>query len=485
MSRYSELLAERIKNSGYKDAELAGEIGIDRTYLVKNKNGTAVLKDVKKAETLFSRLSQTDEEERELYDSYYEVLYGDKRHNMNLAVKEFLSSFHNVSELKATIIQKSIDVPNEKSLCGNEDVFFMLQSLFAAEASKRHGQIRIIAQSDRRRMIEHLKDVFRMQSDCKVEHLICLEKNCEDKSNTYQNIGQFEKLIPVILNQKSGEYIVRYYYDRVVSHFNQFTLFPYAFITSEHVMIVDSQYERAIVYREPEIVAAYVAVFQNMFLKSKVLYQSLQEEKNYIERVASEQLPEKNVYFMGPQPCMGTLNTGRLFDKYVIDDAELKKMVNVLKAKKIADHAAFARGTQEVTAFFTKEGIHRMLNEGIYDELPMGIYKPIQKKDTCRLLREILLYSRKGRYHVHLINERRFRYPKGLVIDIFERQHVDLIYNAENRERRFLIDEASISGLLFDFIHGFESSPYVYTEEETVAWLEEQIRQAEESVNKN
>ena len=111
--------------------------------------------------------------------------------------------------------------------------------------------------------------------------------------------------------------------------------------------------------------------------------------------------------------------------------------------------------------------------------------KPIQKKDTCRLLREILLYSRKGRYHVHLINERRFRYPKGLVIDIFERQHVDLIYNAENRERRFFIDEASISGLLFDFIHGFESSPYVYTEEETVAWLEEQIRQAEESVNKN
>ena len=116
MSRYSELLRERIENSGYKDAELAGEIGIDRTYLVKNKNGTAVLKDVKKAETLFSRLSQTDEEERELYDSYYEVLYGDKRHNMNLAVKEFLSSFHNVSELKATIIQKSIDVPNEKSL---------------------------------------------------------------------------------------------------------------------------------------------------------------------------------------------------------------------------------------------------------------------------------------------------------------------------------------------------------------------------------
>ena len=124
-----------------------------------------------------------------------------------------------------------------------------------------------------------------------------------------------------------------------------------------------------------------------------------------------------------------------------------------------------------------------MLNEGIYDELPRGIYKPIRKNDTCRLLREILMYSRKGRYHVHLINERRFQYPKGLVIDIFEKQHATLVYNAENRERRFLIDEISISGLMFDFIQGFENSPYVYTEEETVKWIEAQIREAEESVN--
>ena len=483
MSRYSELLRERIENSGYKDAELAREVGIDRTYLVKNKGGSAVLKDAKKAEKLFGKFAQTEEEERELYDSWCEVRYGGKRNNMNQVVKTFLSSFQSVSGLNATILQKNIAVPNERCLHGNEDVFFMLQSLFATEASKKHGQIRIIAQSDSRRMIEHLKDVFRMQSDCIVEHLICLEKTYKDKNNIYRNIEQFEKLIPVILNQKSGAYSVRYYYDQVASHLNQFSLFPYAFITSEYVMTVDTQYNQAIVYREPEIVAAYLSAFQKMFSGSRVLYQSLQEEENYIERVVHEQLPEKNVYFMGPQPCMGTLNTGRLFDKYVIDDVEVKQAVEILKTKKIADHQAFDRGTQQVTAFFTKEGIRRMLNEGIYDELPRGIYKPIRKNDTCRLLREILMYSRKGRYHVHLINERRFQYPKGLVIDIFEKQHATLVYNAENRERRFLIDEISISGLMFDFIQGFENSPYVYTEEETVKWIEAQIREAEESVN--
>ncbi|MBQ7432157.1 MAG: helix-turn-helix domain-containing protein [Lachnospiraceae bacterium] len=483
MSRYSELLTKRMENCGYTPAELARQIGVDRSYIVKNKMGTGVIQDVKKAERLFNLLPQTDEEARELFDAYCEARYGDKRHNMDLAVKEFLSSFQHASELNSNMIQRAAMIPDDKCLYGSEDIFFMLQILFSAEAAKEQGHISIIAQPDHRRLVEPLKTVFRMESDCKVEHLICLEKTYEDKTSKYKNIELFEKLVPVILNQKSGTYTVGYYYDQITSHLNRFNLFPYAFITSECVMIVSSMYDQAIVYRELEIVKSYEMAFQKMFTGSKVLYQSLKDEGNYIERVVGEQLPEKNVYFMGPQPCLGTLNTGGLFDKYVIDDAEVKKVVELLKAKKIADHAAFLKGTQQVTAFFTKAGIRRMLNEGIYDELPTGIYKPIQKKDTCRLLREILNYSRRGRYHVYLINERKFAYPQGLVIDIFEKTHADLIYNAENRERRFLINEVSISSLLFDFIHGFESSPYVYTEEETVAWLEEQIRQAEESVN--
>ena len=483
MSRYSELLTKRMENCGYTPAELARQIGVDRSYIVKNKTGTSVIQDVKKAERLFDLLPQTDEEARELFDAYCEARYGDKRYNMDLAVKEFLSSFQHASELNSNIIQRAAMIPDDKCLYGSEDIFFMLQILFSAEAAKEQGHISIIAQPDHRRLVEPLKTVFRMESDCKVQHLVCLEKIHESKDSKYQNIELFQKLIPVILNQKSGAYTVFYYYDQIESHINRFSLFPYAFITSDCVMTVSSEYDRAIIYREPEIVASYEAVFQKMVANSKILYQSLKEEGNYIERVVGQALPKQNIYFMGPQPCLGTLNTGALFDRYVIDNVEVKKMVSLLKAKKIADHAEFLKGTQQVTAFFTKQGIRRMLNEGIYDELPTGIYKPIQKKDTCRLLREILNYSRRGRYHVYLINERKFAYPQGLVIDIFEKTHADLIYNAENREKRFLINEVSISNLLFDFVHGFESSPYVYSEKETVEWLEAEIRQAEESVN--
>ena len=59
-------------------------------------------------------------------------------------------------------------------------------------------------------------------------------------------------------------------------------------------------------------------------------------------------------------------------------------------------------------------------------------------------------------------------------MDMFD---VTLTYMSEKKEMRFLLEEASLTGIMWDFFENYKKTPLVMAGEEVVAYLDMQMEE--------
>ena len=506
MSEFSNMLEQHILQAGLSEIQLAQATGFSRSYIARLKNGQRISPDTERMTKLFDALSLTAAEYAQLWNLYLEERLGKEQYGLTRKMLSFLSSFRQVSRLGAAV-RMEYALPEVSLVEGNADLAYMIRVMIEREAAgqwsakqevagqrettgqemtgqrKAAGQemigqrengrkpigqershVRLFLQPECVSAMEALKNGFRMNPGFLAEHIVCLEK--EKKT---ENITLLEKLIPVILSRRRADYRVYYYYDRVSAHLNSFSMMPYFLITGDCVLNMDYELEHGIVYRDPQIRDFFVRRFDRLAGTCRPLYERLTDEKelmaHYLQQKAANQF-----YCIGNQPCMGFLEAAQRIGRYL--PGEMGGAAEALQGRIRSGREDMLRRGCRVTSYFTEEGIRRFIEEGIVEELPdVMMERPLSREDRCRALRELIEQTEQGFYEPHLIQERKYRYPEGVMIDAYDFDDVALYYYAKDMNGCFIMGERSLARLFYEFLEGFKDSAYVCSAAETLTYL--------------
>lgn len=466
MSEFSDVLEYHIMMCGLTENYLAKITGFSRSYIAKLKNGQRISPDMDKMTALFEVLNLTSAEYAVLWDLYLKERMGKENYYLNKEILSFISSFHMTSNIDIQM-DVSLQIPDVRLVSGRTDVEYITKMIINKEASKEKGHLRVLMQGENDRILESIKNALKMNGNFEVEHLVCMEKMTD--KNDYQNIHLLQALIPLILCRQNYGYRIYYHYDNISAHFSSFSWIPYCIITEDYYIGMDVSFEHSIICKDKDIRNCMADMFDRMTDGCRQLYQPIDSDVHMVNYYSRLDIIADNMYTMAYQPCMGILEVEDLFDKYARE--EYRTVLDGLRKRIWDSREMYMKNHCQLFTYFTKAGMEEFMRTGTSRELPEDIYVPIDYEDRKKVIQSMLRLADIGLYNPYLIDDRKFQWPEGLIIDSSDLKYTGLFYNANQKCNRFIIEEMSLARLFHEFMENFRNSTYTKTRDETIAYL--------------
>ena len=93
-------------------------------------------------------------------------------------------------------------------------------------------------------------EAFRLSEN---QHLLCITgKDTFTDQNYLYNLSCLRKIFPLYM--AGLDYVPRFFYDQIQSHYHNFNMFPCLILTSDQALMCDPEYKSGILYNSLEIV---------------------------------------------------------------------------------------------------------------------------------------------------------------------------------------------------------------------------------------
>ena len=475
MSKFSEHLEQCIMDSGMTENQLAKVSGFTRSYIALMKNGQRVSPDSAKMTKLLSALNLPPYEYDIIWAEYIRARVGDTVYERNNAVIDFMESFGNISNTYIKSFYKH-EITDIKTVDNRMDMDYLIKAVIEQEALKEDGSIRIIMQADSSILRNVLPGVCKNNRNLKIDHIICLDNqpgNGHEKDALY-NINMLKCLMPIVIFSDSENYKIYHYYDHVTSHFNFASLLPCMVLTQDYVISMNAEMNKGLIFREKEIVTMFDGLFQEHKRKCRMMLQRMEDDMDIYEYYNSQQSMEGITYTIAQQPCFGVLKVENLVRKYCVSADE--KICTLLENTLRKNERLFAGDQTKIVSYCTKKGLKRFAEEGIVDELPPEIYRKLEKRDRLDILQKLLAAIAQGKYELYLLEEHGIDFPRQLQICSYGLTDALIVYMSENKKTRFVLNETSLTKILFEFFQEFVRSPQVCSSEKSLRYLEQLVQ---------
>lgn len=470
MSKFSQCLEKYIMRSGLTENQLAKVSGFTRSYIALMKNGQRVSPDMVKLKKLLEALNLSPYEYDEVWKAYLMARYGDRIYELRTNMISFIESFGRVSKIS---IKSSFnhDIPQIKTIDNRMDLEYFVKAVIEQEALKDKGYVQMIVQEDFSFLFSILPAICRSKPALRVEHIVCLEGsdivNLEEQSYNLKTLG---KLLPVLLAGNENGYEIYYYYDKVSSHFSTSALMPYLLLTSDYAINISTNLEYAMVSTDVESHQLFTQLFEDRKKICRKMLEKTSTGASIFEHYSSHRPDTEKVYTIGSQPCFGMFPVDAMVQKYFAagDEKLMEAIIKVLGRNRETYSAM-----QKITSYFTKEGIRRLMAEGLVEELPREIYMPLETQDRKALLKMLIMAIKGGNYEAYMLDSHKFAFPQELWMTAYSFTKVDVIYMSDKTEARFILEEQSLARSIYDFLTDLKADTVVFSQDETLEFLED------------
>lgn len=471
MSKFSEHLDQAVINSGLTETQLSKLSGFTRSYIALIKSGRRVPPDRGKIAKLIDALNLSPHERDELWSEYMRARLGDDTYKINESIVDFIQSFNQISSLN---IKSSFfhEIPHISTVTNRIDLEYFLRAVCENESRKENGFLYIMIQNDTSVLTNVIYEILANSKNLTIEHILCLDSVKEGRGEEIlYNISLLKNLMPLALSNYSKNYEVFYYYNSVVSRSGLVSLIPFFLITSDYVINISEQMDSAVILKNKEISAFYGEKFQKQKQKCKKLFLRMDDHVDFAESYIQSEIPAERTYTISSQPCFGVLNLTQFINKYY--NFGNKQIAQMIESLNIRNSAIYENENAVQTTYCTKEGILRFIETGRIDEIPKEMYKEIQLKDRITILKMLLECIKKKKTEIYLIDEQKLKLPKDLFLIGFGISNVRIQVLSERRNVRFIVNESSLSKVMYEFLSKFYESDYVGSLEKTVAFMED------------
>ena len=475
MSKFSEHLEQCIMDSGLTEGQLAKVSGFTRSYIALMKNGQRVSPDSTKMEKLISCLNLPPYEYDEIWTEYIRARLGDSIYERNNAVIDFIESFGNISNTSIKSYYRH-EIPDIRTVDNRMDLEYLIKAVIEQEALKEDGNVRIIMQADSPVLKNVLPAVCRNNRNLKIDHILCMNHksgNGYEKDELY-NINMMKCLMPIVIFSNSENYRIYHYYDHVTSHFSSSSLLPCMVLTQDYVISMNAGIDKGMIFREKDIIEMFDSLFQEHKRSCRMMFKRMNDDTDLFEYFNTQPCTDNVIYTIGNQPCMGMLKVDNLVRKYCTSENE---KIRILLENTIRKNEKLVDGENtKLVCYCTRSGLKRFAEEGVVDELPLSIYRKLEIRDRIDILQKLLAAMEQGKYELYLLEEHGIDFPKELQICSYGVTESVIIFMSENKESRFVLNESSLTKILFEFFQEFMRSPQVCSLDKSFRILEQWIQ---------
>ncbi len=480
MNEFARSLREQLEDIDINIAKLSRDSGIERTLLHKIIKGDRKPANRKIATRILDAMMLTESEKSNLMVSYEMSKHGKNIYLRDKSVTKLIEGFtESIEDSNNQIkIKTSFEIDGIDGLCtirGKDNVFWTVRSIIEDALGNEVNELNLIMQTENRLFMNLFYNIQKINPNVKVNHILCFEKNIGSNSTNTYNLNSIHNIVPFLLNRESYTFLI--YYDDIASKFSEMTEFPNLIIVGKYAITLSNKGDVAMIYSQPEAVEVHNNFFKKMEATTKPLINRFRDTFDFILYYYEKEKNNKFVtYDLMDQPCLVWFLTDSIIRKYLVSEIENREAIINIMNDRILRYRKYIDEGHVPRILFTLSGLERFINEGTFDEIDSDVYLPLSENDRVVVLKNLLKYFQDKKFEGKIIDDKKLKLNKNLIISISSDNDVSVIYNRENSKAIFFkINESSIASSISSFVERLDNSDYVDGNIDIIQYLENRV----------
>lgn len=487
MSEFGEYCKHCMRACGTNIYQISKASGLDRTTLQRMVNGTRLPGE--EFIEIFSRYLRLSPSEKKQLTTLYQIeKIGRPVYENRLYIKYLLTQLDAIQrEIAEPGILNTLVADNTETYEGT--IPQMLTSPTQVKAALSHLVGYEFSNEERPSFFMNLvfedsyiyELLIRQSHNCKKEvainHLLTLNKNTCNESDNY-NLKLVKSILPYAL-YFTNSYNAYYCYSSNPSEYNLATLFPFFIITKHHVLVMEPEYKRGILYHDQAIVIAYTSGFNH--LKTNYVpfisqdYARLESLNQFVQLMATS---EPLTYALDSQPCITSMMNPEVISKLIhhgIPDRE-----NFVKL--ISEWYGYVldpsnRSPKPPVFYFPLKGLWYFAETGKLSGQLAAFTEEIGPKMRIQMLNQILKNNEDGIMKTLIIDHEQMTLPSFFTLESHNQNHL-ILTSLDPEPPLAIIDfqEPSIGEAFYDFLDSLQKSNVTFSHERSLELIREAIR---------
>lgn len=412
MSGFSDKLEQCMKECGINAAELAQELGVDRTTIFRYMKGKREPKDAKIVKGIADALHMTLQDRKQFMEEYDNLILGEQVVKGYQYVERLFKHLGNEKqEHRNTFwdIKKQAEV-NFFCLNSRREIEMCVLALFwALEQREEEVVLQILMQPEYEEIQNALSDIFGKQKveNIRIEQIICLEQQVQ---KSYENLERFQQVLPLCFSDISYE--ARYYYDSVKNHINEMSWTPNVILAGNCAVQFDYDMSQGIFVCNEKYAGAIRSQYEHFRGRSLPLVikgSGVKEIMPFYEELLTR-TENRTVAVTFTEPCIGSCISREICEAYLMSFLEKEQLIAQLehfygKWKGTEYLPPEEENEVKVESYFCMKGIRRFMETGIMREFPESYYHPAPMKLRRLILARMIKLLKSGRGLYRLLPE--------------------------------------------------------------------------------
>lgn len=471
LSILSNNLKKAIELSGTTIYSLAKEINYDRGTLNKQLNGQRKLtKDV--FFKIINFINITTPRKLELIDLFHQELFESYYYTFNL-IKDSFSTYSktiingynsNASELSVC----NINLDNYQFIQSESAIISIIKSIILSELERKNPKIYFNFNVTNQDLIAFFLNIY-IKNSSKLDIKNILQFSCSE-NNSANNLNKFIKILPLLLHG----YCPYYYYSDGNIKSETSMIFPYYFISSNEVILISIDFDKALVFTDKSIVQIYQKQFFAGIAKCKQF------------KYHSSSLLEMPYLFSDCIDSNPKVTIGSLNEKFCALPFMSDKHLTQMLSNTINNHEIFIKDlmncyktVNDFIALVPVESIKEFIETGTDCHTTNDLAEPLSMKQRIEILETTKMCISNGQKY--LFYKKNEFFCLNLTFHMMSDSKI-LFFNSDNNTDKNSISVITTpSGLLTEldcFFNALCKSCYVVSKEESLKYIEEGIEYA-------
>ncbi|MBE5938365.1 MAG: hypothetical protein E7265_10100 [Lachnospiraceae bacterium] len=395
MSEFSEYIDNYMNENSISSSSLAIDLDMDRALIHRYRKGTRVPSDEQTVCDIAGALRMNTLEKRILFEKYDLVSMGESVvYNYKYVIK-LLEDLQTLEKEHMNLLPEigSFNFSDKDNsvinLSSKEEIIALCADLFSTAPEKQNVKIQMVLQPIYDEILTLIKRVLNSSENIKVEHIVCLEKNAQ---KNFMNLEIFGKIIPLVLG--NVDYNAFYYYDSIINHINEMSLFPNVIIMNDIVVQFDFDMQSGVAIYD-KVYSEHMKNKYNRFRDlTEVLLIKSERPLDFLDIYNNIHETTTTAYSLYAQPCLGYCSSTDMFEKYLVQiphrEEFIKGMAYHLGNWENMNFIPPESFCKKIYSYCKISGVRSFMETGRVDELPEALYSPLDKEVRIKMLERLI-----------------------------------------------------------------------------------------------
>ena len=469
MTLFADTLKKYLETKNTTIYTISKISGVDRTMIQHMKVGKRMPANVADVTAIAKAMMLNPSETAELLRAYHISHMGEENFFRREHVSKIISGFYDMNSADELVVptgvQDMLDMQEQlKTINGQAKINRILKAILEIEANKKTGHIKLMVQPEYQYIFDCLTSIDFTRNNTLVEAIIVFDKNEGHKSTTY-NLNILQKLVPILF--QCEVFHPYYVYDNVDTLFNNTSMLPFKIITSDFVLTISYEQDKAVLYNSQDMVALTCDNFQkSLSVANPICHTFHPTPEEYLQStfLSDEEINAEEVHELFYQPCFPSF-----CPESILMDRLNTAIIPPEMQGVIADYFAKIRSKYSSHSIsFTLEGLNLLMETGRVTEIPDFMYTYLTPPQRLALLKNIINSVEDGSFTPRIVRSGKLSVPSPICFSAPSEQKV-VIYNISPNKGQYIfhLQELSLVHAFHDFLVYLPESSMVYSEEES------------------